>query len=758
MKLNFYKKFIILLILIDFIAPIRIAQSCGGIDSNHDTGYSFLLSGLIEKPTSMAPFIMKYLDLIDDEKEVRTHKQENVSEWGIRFCKKANSKDIHQLVFKMPLAQMELLKTAAVNSKIKLPTVLQRNSFARHLKTNKCLEVIDYLIYAKRCEPHVVFSGDYWERPNRNIKEMILLLEEGRDIFNTTKSDYVKLRYAYQIIRLAHYAGKYQQVLRLYEELMPKVHADPSIINFWIDGHLAGAIKSLGNNVKASYLFAQIFDKYPGKRISAFRSFEINNDEEWEQCKLLAKNNQEKAALFVIRCADDESKALEELNEIYNLDPKNVHLKEILINEVRKLETLFLGTDFKRKPGLSKKLSPDAKYLVKMQEFVQKAINEKKIKDLDIWQLTDGYLTFLRGDFYEAEKDFKKYKKLIKNQRLLKQLDIFLLALKINMLNEIDSEVEEEIAAIVKYNKNYKDIPSFRDFLFDRLATLYEKEGNEGKSFRCQYPIDALKPNPKRIIIDDLLEIFKKEEMTKLEKAFVSEDGETMKNLLLQLKGVDLMSSFQFEAAKTILNQVPRKERPIFKVNLFRDRIKDHVNFTSLDTNEYTRVDIIEKMLDLDLKGKVAMEDGAPYFYKLGLAYYNISYYGHGWNVMDYFRSGTNWGYSKNNIYSSYGDPFGNKENKSMVKALEFFEKARLLAKSKELAAKATYMASKCRLNEWSSDKDSKFSVYSGDIPNIPEEYNDYNKILATKYKNTKFYQKVIKECLYFEHYIRNLR
>ncbi len=756
MKLNFYKKSIILLILIDFIAPIRIAQSCGWVEYD-ETGYTFLLNGLIETPSPIAPFIMKYLDLIDDEKEVKTHQKANVSEWETRFCKKANTKDIHQLVFKMPLAQMELLKTAAVNSKIKLPTVLQRNSFARHLKTNKCLEVIDYLIYAKKCEPHVVFSGNYWDRPNRNIMEMVLLLEEGRKIFDKTKSDYVKLRYAYQIIRLAHYAGKYQQVLMLYDELMPKVHADPSIINFWIKGHLAGAIKSLGDNVKASYIFAQIFDKYPGKRISAFRSFEINNDKEWEQCKLLAKNNQEKAALFVIRAADDESKALEELNEIYKLDPKNVHLKEILINEVRKLESLFLGTDFKQKPGLSRKLSPDAKYLVKMQKFVQTVINEKKVQDLDIWKLTDGYLTFLRGDFYEAEKDFKKYKKTIKSQKLLEQLDIFLLALKINMLNEIDNEVEDEIADIVKSNKEYKKIPSFRDFLFDRLASLYEKEGNEGKSFRCQNPIDALKPNPKRIIIEDLLDIFEKKEMTKLERAFVSEDGKLMKNLLLQLKGVDLMSSFQFEAAKMVLNQVPRKERSIFKVNLFRDRIKDYVNYT-VDTNEYTRVDIIEKMLDLDLKGKVALEDGAPYFYKLGLAYYNISYYGHGWNVMDYFRSGSNWSYCENNVCSSYGDPLGNKENKSMSKALEFFEKARLLAKSQELAAKASFMAAKCRLNEWSCSKDSEFSAYSRDIPTLPEEYNDYNKLLATKYKNTKFYQKVIRECLYFEHYVAKLR
>ena len=758
MKLSFYKKCFILLILIELIVPIRIVQSCGWVE-DEDDGYSFLLGGLIEKPSPIAPYIMKYMDLIDDEKDIKTHQQENVSEWETRFCKKANPKDIHQLVFKMPLAQMKLLKSATENPKIKLPSVLKRNSFARHLKNNKCLEVIDYLIYAKRCEPHVVFSGNYWERPNRNIKAMILLLEEGKDIFYQTKSDYVKLRYVYQILRLAHYAGKYQEVLRLYDELMPKVLADPSIVNYWIEGHRAGAIKSLGDNVKASYMFAQIFDKYPGKRTSAFRSFEINSDEEWEQCKLLARNDKEKAALFVIRAADDESKALEEMEEIYNLDPKNVHLKEILINEVRKLESKFIGADFKRKPGLPRKLSPDAKYLVKIQEFVQKVIDEKKTNDLEIWKLTDGYLTFLRGDFYEAQKDFEKYKDDITNPHLKQQLEIFLLALKINSLEEMDSEVEDEISDIVKNSKIYKTLPDFRRFLFDRLATLYESEGMEGKSFRCQYPIEALKPNPKRIIIEDLLDLFKKEKMTKLERGFVSENGELKKNLLLQLKAVDLMNSFQFEAAKEVLKKVPRNERPVFKVNLFRDRLQDKVNFTPLDTMLYTRSDIIEKMLELDLKGKVALEEGAPFFYKLGIAYYNISYYGHGWQVMDYFRSGANWAYCNDeNVCSLYGSPFGNKENKSMTKALEYFEKARLLAKSKELAAKATYMAAKCRLNEWSNDKDSNFSPYSNKIPQLTEQYNDYNKLLATKYKNTKFYQKVINECLYFEHYVRKLR
>ena len=136
-------------------------------------------------------------------------------------------------------------------------------------------------------------------------------------------------RYAYQLIRLAHYANDYQGVLDLFEFLEPKIDDQESIINYWILGHKAGALNALGQNVKAAYLYSVIFQNTPSKRETAYRSFNIKTDEEWKACLLLCENNMERATLYAIRANADQSKAAEEMEQIYELDPENLSLIHI---------------------------------------------------------------------------------------------------------------------------------------------------------------------------------------------------------------------------------------------------------------------------------------------------------------------------------------------------------------------------------------------------------------------------------------------
>ena len=86
---------------------------------------------------------------------------------------------------------------------------------------------------------------------------------------------YIRLRYAYQMIRLAHYMKDYEYTLDLYDFFMPKIDDKNSLIYYWIIGHRAGALRALGRNVEASYLYTQIFSKCPNRRQSAFHPFRM---------------------------------------------------------------------------------------------------------------------------------------------------------------------------------------------------------------------------------------------------------------------------------------------------------------------------------------------------------------------------------------------------------------------------------------------------------------------------------------------------
>ena len=133
-----------------------------------------------------------------------------------------------------------------------------------------------------------------------------------------------------------------------------------------------------------------------------------------------------------------------------------------------------------------------------------------------------------------------------------------------------------------------------------------------------------------------------------------------------------------------------------------------------------------------------------------------MSYFGHSWHAKDFFRSGSNWTYDKDGIFSDYYSPFGNRENQDLTIALEYFEKAREKANSKELAARAAFMAARCELNTYFVSKESTYNSFRNEIPIIPPEYSRYYQVLRDFYYDTEFYQDIIQECKFFAAYARN--
>lgn len=158
----------------------------------------------------------------------------------------------------------------------------------------------DYLTFANQCEAHVTARGDKWRPQDRDSLRMATLIKEGLIKFRETESHFIRQRIAYQVVRLAHYNRSYQQVVELYNFLIPKVdRRKSSIIYFWTLGHLAGALQKLGKRPEAAYRYMQIFRNDPGKRATAHRSFYIKNDTEWNAAINLCQNDTERASMFI---------------------------------------------------------------------------------------------------------------------------------------------------------------------------------------------------------------------------------------------------------------------------------------------------------------------------------------------------------------------------------------------------------------------------------------------------------------------------
>ena len=558
----------LLLFLLIFL-PLQISNACGTTDRSFQ-GYTFINPNVFNLKAGDAPFLLPFADLYQQyfKPETEQKQADNLTEWQDRFCGLVTKEDLEFIIYKAAISDLELLKTAAKSKNLPIPPRLANNSFAEFVMDKKCVETVDYLIFAKQCEPYVT-QNDAWENVEKDYSAMRRLVAQGRKELMQTESPYIRLRYAYQVVRMAHYAKDYDLTLEMYDFAVPKVdrqksRMEESFLPDWILGHKAGALMALGKNLEASYLYSLIFDHCPSKQHSAFRSFSIKTEEEWKACLLLCKNEHERANLYAIRGNLADAKAVKEMQKIYELDPNNENLEILLLKEMKKLEKNLLGLEFNDKAlqnkqiyGIPKSYIED--YLIEFQAFIRKIRQDKTVPKLELWHLAEGYLELLAGDFYAANKTFEEVARTTEQEDLKKQLETFKLVLKINAYRNINKNVENEIFTILKESEVYKQYPDFPDFLRDKLAFLYKKARHPGKEFLARYTINDLKPYPREDILHDLLVIVENKDRSRFENMLLSDhEGNSIAYELLDIKATMLMREYQLEAAFEIYKKIPR--------------------------------------------------------------------------------------------------------------------------------------------------------------------------------------------------------
>ena len=223
--------FALLLFLLAWLFPAPIGSNCR--TRPPFSGYSFISPAILDPELKAAPVFVDF-DALQRyyQRKGDPQVQGNIEEWQARFCEVPRFQDIGVLVYESSISDLDQLAAAIRSPSISMPYRLRENTFAEYLLRNKCLETVRYLSFAKQCEPYVIQSDAWKDAPNTARSRMQGLIEDGLQAFRRTKSHYIRLRYAYQLVRLAHYSKQYQQVLDLYDFLMPNTDNDPSIIEY----------------------------------------------------------------------------------------------------------------------------------------------------------------------------------------------------------------------------------------------------------------------------------------------------------------------------------------------------------------------------------------------------------------------------------------------------------------------------------------------------------------------------------------------
>lgn len=735
-------------------------------------GYSFLLPEIIEQNAAYAPFFTDWKQQYAAYFQQDIQRTDNLEEWAGRFCRLAEAKDVAAVVYEADIRDLSALHNAAAakgKEKPPLPYGLAANVFAQVIAENGCTEAVDYLQYTRKVEPFVVRLSDRWALPQTDPLTMQSLIQEGIARFQDTRSHFIRLRYAYQVIRLAHYAGQWQQTVDLYNQLIPQIdQRRSSIVFYWALGHLAGALQQLDKYPEAAYRYALIFRSCPSKRASAFRSFRIRHDADWQQAWRLCKTQDEQITLAMLRAGVSRAFDVSDLTEIYAIDPSHPQLDLLVVGHVQQLEQIFLRTpvtDQRYGAAASReRRAQAAKFLVGLQQMLRQGLREQKIANPKLWVTLVGYLELLAGDIYAAERSFDQATQMLNSwnsydAKLLKQLDVWKLLLKIMQFDVRKPEAEQEAFRIRSY-KLFREVAAFEPFLRDWMSARYAETKHPGKSLLAGYGLSAIGLNPNPAVLNDLLKAATDQDPIFLEYAAqVDSNPSHLRDRLLEMKGMYLFNEGQPEAALVVLRQIPETDNVFMpQFTPFKETLHEGIHRPITDTLLLTRRDILEKLSDFEFKAKAAAALGSPdaarYYYLIGLAHYNMSYFGHAWNAMDTYRSGYNWlRLAQGPVFPLASPPHQNREYLDVGRALNYFEMAYSTAKDPEWAARAAFMAARCQQKQWFMQADTRYRAGSRLIPVIPAPYNTYYILLHTRYNNTQFYARAIKECKWLAAY-----
>ena len=758
------------------LIPTNITNGCGFYDYGYYV-YTFTNPNIIEEP-SYRPFFFTFMYYYDEWKGEEYAITENIKEWKSYFGNQGDDESYAQFIYKSSLKDIENFRAGKAPS-----STLWSNDVVKILQAKKDEAFLDYMVFAKSCEPLAVDRDLDWEGNLQNVEQVKeradQLMEEGLTAFHSCESDFLKMRYTFQIVRLARYSMQWAETIRLYKDLMPEVKNVNSIIRYWTMEHYAGALYNLGKKAEAAYHFAQVFDKCGSRRKAAYRSFEITSDEMWQATLNLCKNNEEKAGLYVLRAIDPFSNTVEEMEAIYEIQPTSPHLELLLVREMQKFEYELLGASYNKRHDEAKFTGynyntdesfvqfprEDSKqYIKRLVDFAKKLKTSGQVQHPHLWQLAEGYLTFMNGNSKEAMRilnDLSKNKSLDKHFQ--SQITVFKAAIEVADFKEMNEANELRALELMPILKNVKpdvwgesNISEQADYLFDKMAMLYQKQGDYAKAYLAKkWGFDNLLYEPNLQVVSGLLDLYdKRTSFNAFEKEFTkpafydeewTDNGVTyvtpnpeIKNQLLEMKGTLLLGDNQFETAIATFKQLPKEylnqdytfnqddwdspsnSRERFNISN-RSPFHLYMNNQSVPVTDptFNKLKLSETLLKLEEHVQSGGENLAEAYFMLGNIHFQTSSNGKAWRAKDYA-----WGYSSRYNYNENALVY-------LDKAIETGSKS-----DREWAAKACFVASACQTKDKVNNQ------------------KNYYKMLKEEYSDTEFYEQAIQECSWFLGYV----
>ncbi len=681
----------------------------------------------------------------------------NIEEWTGYFKNAVAEKDLKYILYSSRLGEIDTLIFSIKKPGYPISNKLKNNSVLKIVDTRSALDFLYYAGFAKRCETYSTYVQQWWgdEEKNkannpRNDKASMAKLEEGgiKQIGNAS-SDFVRQRYAFQVLRLYFMGRDYDKCTEFYTSQKTILEATDNSIKYRSMGYLAGATNKKGDLVTANYLYSVIYGQSDYMKEACYFSFKPQEEKDFAQTLAMAKNIREKTVLWqMLGFYKDPFRAMK---EIYALDPKSDMLDLLLTRAVNTEEEKFLNqTDLNEETPQASVSDIDGDTInTNLVNFIRSVADKGNTAKPYEWDLATGYLDWAKGN-----NDFQKYLDKTKaeagkdnaiNALVQDEVRLIMLLDKLRHGKASDKNFEDGIVPELKWLAEDKHDTAFRKgfayaYVMDNLSNKYAIAGNEvlAACFKHDLPYNG---DINSTLLSSIITLMDKNYKTPLESYALTEFHYTRFDLI-EMEAVDLLYHFKFDDALVKLNDDQGAGTEYLNADPFVIHINDNHDSDAAIKNktEYSKKEFIQKMIELEKKAAKNSKSSAEDYFMLANGYYNMSYFGNSRILYE----------TKATHMSEAGFDYGGFSDTvsafmSCQKAQDYYDKAMNLSTDPEFKAMCCFMCAKCEQNYFFCHKPKN---YKGDFKS-----GKYFSELKADYTSTKYYQEIIQECGYFATY-----
>jgi hypothetical protein len=771
---------------------------CGGEGNPYDYYTSFFHNNLPDAK-AYQPFYYVGGSFLYDDNEPVTVSDILASEWSAYTGGQANDKEAHRFVNKFAWKDLNSLYFhLEKNQPLKIPDSVKRNAMTGYFMRSKDLEALGYLMYAKKAEVFAV--GDVWDAPARDSLKMDKLIKNGKQLYAVAKKDVFKLKYAYQILRMAHYSGRYNDVINGYDEYSGSINGTASVLQPLCLALKAGAHLRTGNREEAAYLFSKVFGQTTARRISNYLGFvwSVSSKENREAIVARAKNNAEKAWVHALFGLSGSGKELQAMEEIFALDPTNEALQVLATREINKLEEKYLTPLVQQQPGgkslygyWAEEVADAQKadwsgHAGKVAALLHRMAQSGKTSNNGLFETGAAHVAYMQRDFTKAKAYLAAAEKMTLTQKVKDQKMLTHLLVTISEKNTLDAAFEEQILpdlqwleAKAKADKKltvggWYELSQwtnfYRNLMTDVLAKRYHQQGDLSKEVLCMGAADyvdeaysytsAINFMREKCGSADVAKLFALMDSKNLNKfeQYLLGFNVIKKSTVTDFAGTAYLRDYNYAKAIEWFGKTADKKSMAIDTDPFVDLLYDREERLPSEAKfGTTKLAFAQEMQKLQQLAQTDKANAAKHWYKYALGLYNMSYYGHAWELVEYGRSGSDGYHIPENATDFQKEYYG------CYAAETHFKKAMEATADKNFKARCLFMMAKCsqkrvrrpQYGDFSGpDGWDKYEVASKEFWPLFKN-NQYFPQLVKEYSGTPFYKEAMNSCSYLRDFVR---